>query len=68
MKVGDGAMERTYLVGLVMFCLAFAFTMGLASFLQHVAIARQQAAASMQIEPPMVSMLPPAPTYRKASF
>jgi hypothetical protein len=60
-------MQRTYLVGLVMFCLAFGFTMGLGSFLQHVAIARQQA-ASVQVEPSMVSMLPPAAPYRKASF
>ena len=61
-------MQRTYLTGLVMFCLAFAFTMGLGSFLQHVAVACHQTAASVQVEPPMVSMLPPAAIFRKASF
>jgi hypothetical protein len=57
-----------YLFGLVMFCLAFAFTMGLASFLQQAAVARQQAAAPAAVEMPIVSMLPPASYYRKATF
>jgi hypothetical protein len=63
-------MPRTghYLFGLVMFCLAFVFTMGLASFLQQAAVARQQAAAPAQVEMPMVSLLPPGSFYRKASF
>ena len=57
-----------YLFGLLMFGLAFAFTMGLASFLQQAALTRQQAAAPAQIELPVVSMLPPGSYYRKASF
>jgi hypothetical protein len=64
-------MPRTghYLFGLVMFCLAFAFTMGLASFLQQAAMARQQAVVATQVEMmPVVSMLPPGAYYRKATF
>jgi hypothetical protein len=67
-------MPRTghYVMGLIMFCLAFIFTMGLASFLQQAALARQQeqmaAAAPKHIEAPMVSMLPDGSAYRKASF
>ena len=57
-----------YLFGLVMFCLAFAFTMALASFLQEAALTRQQAAAPTQVELPVVSLLPPGSYYRKASF
>ena len=57
-----------YLFGLVMFCLAFVFTLGLASFLQQAALTRQQAAASAQVELPIVSLLPPGSAYRKASF
>ena len=64
-------MPRTghYLFGLVMFCLAFAFTMGLASFLQQAAMARQQAVVATQVEMmPAISMLPTEGYYRKASF
>ena len=57
-----------YLFGLLMFCLAFAFTMALASFLLEAAVTRQLAAAPAQVEMPIVSMLPPASLYRKASF
>lgn len=57
-----------YLFGLLMFCLAFVFTMGLASFLQQAAMTRQQAATPAQVEMPVVSMLPPDSYYRKASF
>ena len=57
-----------YLFGLLMFCLAFVFTMGLASFLQQAALTRQQAAASAQVDRPIVSMLPSGGYYRKASF
>ena len=57
-----------YLFGLLMLCLAFVFTMGLASFLQQAAMTRRQAAAPAQAEMPIVSMLPPASLYRKASF
>lgn len=57
-----------YLFGLLMFCLAFVFTMGLGSFLQQVAITHQQAVAPVQVELPVVSMLPPGSYYRKASF
>jgi hypothetical protein len=59
-----------YLTGLLMLCLAFVFTMGLGSFLQHAAVLRQQqeqqAEANTPIEMPLVSMLPSG--YRKASF
>jgi drug/metabolite transporter (DMT)-like permease len=64
-------MPRTghYLFGLVMFCLAFAFTMGLASFLQQAAMARQQAVVAAQVETmPVISMLQMDGYYRKASF
>ena len=61
--VADGALP----VGLLMFGLAFAFTMGLASFLQQTALTRQQAAVPAQIELPVVSM-PSGSYYRKASF
>jgi hypothetical protein len=67
-------MPRTghYVMGLLMFCMAFIFTMGLASFLQEAALARQQqeiaAAAPTHIEAPMVSMLPDGSPFRKASF
>ncbi len=61
-----------YLFGLLMFCLAFAFTMALASFLQEAAVTRQQTAAPAQVELPIVSLLPasgyPGGYYRKASF
>lgn len=57
-----------YLFGLLMFCLAFAFTMALAIFLQEAAVTRQLAGAPAQVETPIVSMLPPASLYRKASF
>lgn len=59
-----------YIVGLVMFCLAFMFTMGLGSFLQQAALVQQQqvAAATTQFDMPLVSMLPPAAEVRKASF
>jgi hypothetical protein len=61
-----------YLFGLLMFCLAFAFTMALASLLQEAALARQQAANPTQVELPVVSMLPATgysgSYYRKASF
>lgn len=56
-----------YLFGLLMFGLAFAVTMGLASFLQQTALTRQQAAVPAQIELPVVSM-PSGSYYRKASF
>ena len=65
-------MPRTghYLFGLLMFCLASVFTMGLASFLQQAAIARQQAAAPAPVEVSAVSTTPSAPSsyFRKASF
>lgn len=66
---GARAMLRTghYLFGLLMFGLAFAVTMGLASFLQQTALTRQQAAVPAQIELPVVSM-PSGSYYRKASF
>jgi hypothetical protein len=55
-----------------MLCMAFIFTMGLASFLQEAALARQQqqiaTAPSTHTEAPMVSMLPEGSYYRKASF
>ncbi len=57
-----------YLFGLLMFALAFVFTMALGSFLQQAAMTRQQAEAPTQVEFPVVSMLPPASLYRKASF
>jgi hypothetical protein len=57
-----------YLFGLLMVCLAVVFTLGLASFLQQAALTRQQAAASAQVELPIVSLLPPGSAYRKASF
>ena len=59
-----------YLFGLVMFCLAFVFTMGLASFLQQAAITHQQDAAAsvQQAEMPVVSLLAEGSHYRKASF
>jgi hypothetical protein len=46
-----------------MFCVACAFTIGLASFLQQAAISRQRAAVL-----PVVSLLPEGGYYRKASF
>jgi hypothetical protein len=67
-------MPRTghYLFGLLMFCLAFAFTMGLASFLQQAALTRQQARAPAELDLPLVSILPAGSysgsSYRKASF
>lgn len=68
-------MPRTghYVMGLLMFCMAFIFTMGLASFLQQAALTRQQeqiaAAPPTHLEAPMVSMLPEGSSaYRKASF
>lgn len=73
-------MPRTghYLFGLLMFCVAFAFTMALGSFLQQAAMTRQiqLAAAPSQVESPVVSLLPtsgypsgyPGSYYRKASF
>lgn len=57
-----------YLFGLLMFSLAFAFTMALASFLQQAAMTRQQAAVPTRIELPVVSMLPPGSPFRRASF
>jgi len=51
-----------------MFCLAFAFTMGLGSFLQQAATTHQQAAAPAQVELPVVSMVSPGSYYRKSSF
>ena len=64
------AMLRTgqYLFGLLMLCAAFVFTMGLGSFLQQAAIARQQAAAPAPVELPVVSMLPQGSYYRRATF
>jgi hypothetical protein len=64
-------MPRTghYLFGLLMFCLASVFTLGLASFLQQAAIASQQAAVAAPVEVSVVSATPAAPSYfRKASF
>ena len=67
-------MPRTghYLFGPLMFCVAFAFTMALGSFLQQAAMTRQVAAAPSQVELPVVSLLPtsgsPGSYYRKASF
>jgi hypothetical protein len=59
-----------YLFGLVMFCLAVAFTIGLGSFLQQAAIARQQEATAsvQQAEIPVVNLPPEGSYYRKASF
>jgi hypothetical protein len=60
-----------YLFGLLMFSLAFVFTMGLASFLEQAAVTRQQAAAPAEVGP-VVSMLPAGAHYgsyyRKTSF
>jgi len=42
--------------------------MGLASFPQQAAMARQQAATPAQVEIPFVGRLPQDSSYRKASF
>ncbi|HEY2871217.1 MAG TPA: hypothetical protein VGJ56_04835 [Reyranella sp.] len=57
-----------YLSGLLMFCVAYAFRIGLASFLQQAAISRQRAASIQQAALPVVSLLPEGGYYRKTSF
>ena len=54
-----------YWLGFVVFCVAAVFAVGLGSFLQYRAIARQQAASTAYSEAFTASVVPP-PAYRRA--